>query len=160
MEPIKILEVVSLYHGRRIGRRTAALAVVAAVLLTLLLSACGKSGPSAGELKDYRELSWEGTELTVKLGTNKTTGCEWKNEFSDDSIIDYSINRKFTLSDGAALKGQTAGVLSAGFEGKREGTATITFTTPCDWDGNAPGYTYVVTVEVAADGTIVSAAGE
>ena len=56
--------------------------------------------------------------------------------------------------------GQAIGILSAGFEGKSKGTTTITFTTPCDWEGNTPGYTYVVTVEVAADGTIVSAAGE
>ncbi len=133
--------------------------VLASIILSLLMTSCG-GGLSVDDLKVYRELSWEGTELTVKLGTNKSTGCEWKNEFGDDSIIDYSINRKFTLSDNAALKGQTAGILSAGFEGKSEGTATITFTTPCDWDGNEPGYTYVVTVEVAADGTIVSATGK
>ena len=137
------------------------LLAVTLIVLTLTLTACGGGKkPSVSDLKTYRELSWEGTELTVKLGTNKSTGCEWKNEFADDSIIDYSINRKFTLSDKAALNGQTAGILSAGFEGKKQGTTTITFTTPCDWDGNAPGYTYVVTVEVAADGTIVSATGE
>ena len=137
-----------------------ALLVMAALVLSLLLAACGGKGPSAADLKSYRELSWEGTELTVKLGTNKSTGCEWKNEFGDDSIIGYSINRKFTLSDKGAASGQAIGTLSAGFEGKREGTTTITFTTPCDWEGNTPGYTYVVTVEVAADGTIVSATGE
>lgn len=136
--------------------------ITVVAILAVCLTSCsgGSKKPSAEELKDYRELSWEGTELTVKLGTNKSTGCEWTNEFADDSIIDYSINRKFTLSDNAALKGQSAGVLSAGFEGKSEGTTTITFTTPCDWDGNEPGYTYVVTVQVAADGTIVSATGE
>ena len=136
------------------------LAFFLAAMMILSFSACGKGKVSAGDLKTYRDLSWEGTELTVKLGTNKSTGCEWKNEFGDDSVIDYSINRKFTLSDNAALKGQAAGILSAGFEGKSAGTTTITFTTPCDWDGNAPGYTYVVTVEVAADGTIVSAVGQ
>ena len=132
------------------------------LLLTLLLTSCGGGGkqPSAEDLETYRELSWEGTELTVKLGENKTTGCNWSNEFGDDSIIDYSINRKFTLSSKAAAKGLSAGILSAGFEGKKAGTTTITFTTPCDWEGNAPGYTYVVTVEVAADGTIVSATGQ
>lgn len=142
--------------------RKIALIAMAAILLCLLLTACGGGGksPSVEELKTYRELSWEGTELTVKLGTNKDTGCEWKNEFGDDSIIDYSINRKFTLSDKGAASGQAVGILSAGFEGKSEGTTTITFTTPCDWDGNGPGYTYIVTVEVAADGTIVSAVGE
>ena len=134
--------------------------VLTVILFSLVLASCGGSGPKPGDLKTYRELSWEGTELTVKLGTNKSTGCEWKNKFGDDSIIDYSINRKFTLSDKGAMKGQTVGILSAGFEGQRAGTTTITFTTPCDWDGNAPGYTYVVTVEVAADGTIVSASGE
>ena len=145
---------------KKTASRKIAMFAMAAILLSLLLTACGGKGPSVEELKTYRELSWEGTELTVKLGTNKSTGCEWKNEFGDDSIIDYSINRKFTLSDKGAAKGQAVGILSAGFEGKSEGTTTITFTTPCDWDGNAPGYTYVVTVEVAADGTIVSAAGE
>ena len=135
--------------------------LVALILLTLLLASCGGAKkPSVEELKTYRELSWEGTELTVKLGTNKSSGCEWDNEFGDDSIIDYSINRKFTLSSKAAASGLTAGILSAGYEGKSAGTTTITFTTPVDWDGNAPGYTYIVTVEVAADGTIVNATGQ
>ena len=139
------------------------LAISVLLLLTLLLTSCGGGGnkkPSVEELKVYRELSWEGTELTVKLGENKTSGCNWSNEFGDDSIIDYSINRKFSLSDKAALKGLSAGILSAGFEGKSAGTTTITFTTPVDWDGNPPGYTYVVNVEVAADGTIVNATGQ
>ena len=100
--------------------RKTALIAMAAIMLCLLLAACGGSGnsPSVEELKTYRELSWEGTELTVKLGTNKDTGCEWKNEFGDDSIIDYSINRKFTLSDKGAASGQAVGILSAGYEGK------------------------------------------
>ena len=145
---------------RGLRRAARAMIVATAILLSLVLASCGGGGPSVEELRTYRELSWEGTELTVKLGTNKDTGCEWKNEFGDDSIIGYSINRKFTLSDKGAVKGQTVGILSAGFEGKSEGATTITFTTPCDWDGNEPGYTYVVTVEVAADGTIISATGE
>lgn len=139
------------------------LAISVLLLLTLLLTSCAGGGnkkPSVEELKVYRELSWEGTELTVKLGENKTSGCNWSNEFGDDSIIDYSINRKFTLSDKAAMKGLSAGILSAGFNGKKAGTTTITFTTPVDWDGNTPGYTYVVTVEVAADGSIVNATGQ
>ncbi len=139
------------------------LIVICLLVLSLLLASCGGGGnkkPSVEELKVYRELSWEGTELTVKLGENKTSGCNWSNEFGDDSIIDYSINRKFSLSDNAAMKGLSAGILSAGFEGKSAGTTTITFTTPVDWDGNAPGYTYVVTVEVAADGSIVNATGQ
>ncbi|MBR0510403.1 MAG: hypothetical protein IJJ85_09815 [Clostridia bacterium] len=148
-------------NAKTIGKSVKALLVLTSIVLSLFLASCGGGGSlSAEDLKTYRDLSWEGTELTVKLGTNKSTGCEWKNEFGDDSIIDYSINRKFTLSDKAALRSQAAGVLSAGFEGKKEGTTTITFTTPCDWDGNAPGYTYVVTVQVAADGTIVSATGK
>ena len=141
-------------------KRTASIIAVL-LLVSLLFASCGGAKkPSAEELKTYRDLSWEGTELTVKLGENKTSGCNWKNEFGDDSIIDYSINRKFTLSDKASLQGLTAGILSAGFEGKSAGTTTITFTTPVDWDGNAPGYTYIVTVEVAADGTIVNATGQ
>ena len=139
------------------------LIVAVLLVLSLFLASCGGGGgkkTSVEELKTYRELSWEGTELTVKLGENKTSGCNWSNEFGDDSVIDYSINRKFSLSDKAAMKGLSAGILSAGFEGKSAGTTTITFTTPVDWDGNAPGYTYVVTVEVAADGSIVNATGQ
>ncbi len=147
-------------NSKKVWKPVKALVVITSIILSLFLTSCGGNSPKVADLKTYRELSWEGTELTVKLGTNKSTGCEWKNEFGDDSIIDYSINRKFSLSDNAALKKQAAGILSAGFEGKSAGTTTITFTTPCDWDGNAPGYTYVVTVEVAADGTIVSATGE
>ena len=148
-------------HSKTFWKAAKAAVVLTAIVLCLFLTSCGGgSKPSVEDLKTYRELSWEGTELTVKLGTNKTSGCEWKNEFGDDSVIDYSINRKFTLSDKAAVKGLTAGILSAGFEGKSQGTTTITFTTPVDWDGNAPGYTYVVTVEVAADGTIVNATGQ
>ncbi len=144
---------------KTVSRKTT-LIVTAALFFSLLLAACGGKSPSATDLKSYRDLSWEGTELTVKLGTNKSTGCEWKNEFGDDSVIGYSINRKFTLSGKGAANGQAIGTLSAGFEGKSKGTTTITFTTPCDWEGNTPGYTYIVTVEVAADGTIISAAGE
>ncbi len=137
-----------------------ALIALSLVLLILVLASCSGGGsPSVNDLKSYRELSWEGTELTVKLGTNKSTGCEWKNEFGDDSIIDYSINRSFKISGNAALRSQAAGALSAGFKGKNAGTTTITFTTPCDWDGNAPGYTYVVTVEVGEGGTIINATG-
>ena len=97
------------------------LVVAMLLVLSLFLASCGGGNkkPSVEELKTYRELSWEGTELTVKLGENKTSGCNWSNEFGDDSIIDYSINRKFSLSDKAAMKGLSAGILSAGFEGKR-----------------------------------------
>ena len=146
--------------GKKTLSSKTALLVMAAIILSLFLAACGGKSPSAADLKTYRDLSWEGRELTVKLGTNKSTGCEWKNEFGDDSVIGYSINRKFTLSGKGAANGQAIGTLSAGFEGKSKGTTTITFTTPCDWDGNTPGYTYIVTVEVAEDGTIVSATGK
>ena len=63
--------------------RTKAMFAVATILLSLFLAACGGGKLSADDLKTYRDISWEGTELTVKLGTNKTTGCEWKNAFGD-----------------------------------------------------------------------------
>ena len=118
------------------------------------------SSSGSNDLKDLREISWEGDELTVKVGTNKSTGCEWSSKFSDDSIIGYSVNRKFTLSGAGASNGQAVGTSAIGYKGKSAGTATITMTTPKDWDGNEPGYTYTVTVEVNADGTIKSATGK
>ena len=134
-------------------------AVFAAAMLCFALAGCG-GGDSTVELKDTREISFEGTELTVTVGTNKGTGCEWSAEFGDDSIIDYSINRKFKLSDEGLADGEAYGTSAIGFKGKAAGTTTITLSTPVDWDGNEPGYTYVVTVTVNDDGTIASAEGE
>ena len=123
----------------------------------MLLAGCAKDNT---DYENLRELSWEGKELTISLGENKTTECNWTTKSQDDKVIDYSINRVFHLSDKGAKEGQAYGRLDAGFEGKGEGTTTIVCTTPVDWEGNAPGYTYTVTVTVDADGNIVSATGE
>lgn len=123
----------------------------------IFLTGCG------GEDVDYqsvREVNWEGTELTISLGTNKSTGCEWTTKSQDDKIIDYSIHRVFHLSDQGASDGEAIGVLDAGFEGKGAGTTQIICTTPVGWDGTGEGYTYTVTVTVNEDGTIESASGE
>lgn len=107
------------------------------MIICLLLAGCG--GPGLKDLPELRTLSWEGTELTVTVGTNKSSGCEWKASFEDDAIIGYSVNRKFhpmTNKDGQAV-----GYSEIGFEGKSGGTTTITLTTPCDWDGSGAGYT-------------------
>ncbi len=118
-----------------------------------------KTGDEEEDLAALRDLSWEGTELTIMLGENKGTGCEWETEPQDDRIIDYSVNRSFKLSDKGMLKGESYGTLSAGFEGVGEGTAEIICWTPVDWDGEGDGYTWIVTVTVNADGTIESAKG-
>ena len=122
----------------------------------LVLTACGDDTDYASQ----RGVSWEGKELTIVLGENKGTGCEWTTKSQDDSVIDYSINRSFKLVDKALKEGQAYGTLSAGFEGKGAGTTQIICTTPCDWEGTGHGYTYIVTVTVNADGTIESAEGE
>ena len=130
--------------------------IVACIGTILLFSGCG--GPKEKDLLAMRKLSWEGTELTVTLGTNKSTGCEWKASLEDDSIIDASANRTFHLVSGK--EGQAVGYSDIGFEGKRGGTATIMLTTPCGWDGTGDGYAYIVTVAVNEDGTIQSAEGK
>lgn len=121
----------------------------------ILLTGCG--GGSKVDYEHQRELSWEGDELTIKLGENKSSGCEWDTKPQDDSVIDYSVNRVFHL---AVSKGDAVGTLEAGFKGKGAGTAQILCTTPVAWDGSVPGYTYVVTVTVKEDGTIENATGE
>ena len=131
---------------------------IIAICSAIVITGCS-SGPSMEELKKMRDISWTGTELTVIVGTNKTNNCEWVADIEDDKVIDYSINRKFTLADSAVTKGDAAGTSSIGFEGKSEGTTTILLTTEKDWDGNEPGYSYTITVEVAPDGNIVSATG-
>lgn len=128
------------------------LAVLVMFGLCLSLTACGEE-----DLSTLREVSWEGKELTIKLGENQSSGCKWKTDPQDDKVIDYSINRKFTLQDFAK---EAVGTLSAGFEGKSAGTTTIVCTTPCGWDGTGEGYTYTVTVTVNEDGTIASAEGK
>ncbi|MBR2782997.1 MAG: DUF4854 domain-containing protein [Firmicutes bacterium] len=135
-----------------------AFVVIAMMALCLLLTGCG--GEDASYYENLREVSWEGTELTILLGENKSTGCEWKTHPQDDSVIDYSLNRSFKLSGDQTLKGKAIGTLSAGFEGKGAGTTQIVCTTPVGWDGTGAGLSYIVTVTVNADGTIASAEGE
>ena len=135
------------------NRKLAETALTLICLMLLLSAGCGKKT----DYKTYRKLSWEGTELTISLGTNKSSGCEWTTKSQNDKIIDYSINRVFhlhTSSEGAV------GILDAGFEGKGAGTTEIVCTTPVSWDGTGEGYTYTVTVTVNEDGTIQSATAE
>ena len=133
------------------------LIICAFCISCISLTGCGKDDT---DYENYRNLSWEGTELTISLGTNKSTGCEWTTKSQDDSVIDYSINRVFHLSDKGASEGEAYGILDAGFEGKGAGTTQIICTTPCSWDGTGEGYTYTVTVTVNDDGTIESATAE
>ncbi len=138
-------------------KRSAVFLAALMCIVVLMLAACG------GDNTDYasqRGVSWEGKELTITLGENKDTGCNWTTKSQDDSVIDYSINRSFKLVDKAVKEGKVYGTLSAGFEGKGAGTTQIICTTPCDWEGTGSGYTYIVTVTVNEDGTIESAEGE
>ncbi len=142
-------------------RKIVAILMAATVCLAMcsLLAGCS-SGSSADDLKSQREITWEDNILTVNLGTNKTTGCEWKVEFGDDSVIGWGIVRIFHLSDEAVKDNLTAGTSEITFEGKSAGSTYIKLTTPYDWEGQEPGYTYVVHVLVNDDGTIADAHGE
>lgn len=133
--------------------------LVPVAVLCVMLTACGGGGESV-DYEHQRKLSWEGTELTIKLGENQSTGCEWDTKPQDDSVIDYSVNRKFKLAGKGLAEGEAIGTLEAGFQGKGAGTSQIICTTPVDWDGTGDGYTYIVTVTVNEDGTIESATGE
>ena len=134
------------------------LAVLALMLCTsvVLMTACGGGGDKT-DFEHLRDVSWDGTELTIKLGENQSTGCTWTTKPEDDSVIDYSTNSVFHLS---ATKGEAVGTLEAGFKGKGAGTSRVICTTPVGWDGTGEGYTYIVTVTVKEDGTIESAEGE
>ena len=133
-------------------KRIAAL-LLATVTASALLAGCGTSNKS---LQDTREVSFEGTELTVTLGANKSTGYEWSFEIDGD-CIHQSINKSFTIKP---VDGQATGLSHIGFEGLSEGSAVITLTTPNGWDGTGSGDTYTVDVTVNADGTIASASGQ
>ena len=133
--------------------KTRILALTLALSLLVLLTACGAS---AASLQKTREVEFEGTELTVTLGTNKSTGYEWSFEIDGD-CIHPSINRVFTIKP---VDGQATGLVHIGFEGLSEGSAVITLTTPNGWDGSGSGDTYTVDVTVNADGTIASASGQ
>lgn len=129
------------------------LSLLPALALLVLLAACGAS---AASLQETREVSFEGTELTVTLGTNKSTGYEWSYEIDGD-CIHPSINRVFTIKP---VDGQATGLVHIGFEGLSEGSAVITFTTPNGWDGSGSGDAYTVEVSVNADGAIAGASGQ
>lgn len=137
--------------------------VLFCVLLLFALCACGGGGSagSGGETTASgapadRDVSFEGTELTVKLPTNKETGYEWRSKIDGD-CIGVSINRSFKPDLKA---GGTSGTSSIGFAGKSEGSAVITLYTDVGWDGTGVGDAYQVDVTVNADGTIASAEGK
>ena len=141
-------------------KRRIAISIVLAIAVACMcafVAGCGSGGDEQTELKDMREVRWEDTVLTINVGTNKSTGCEWDVEIGDDSVIGYGLHRVFHLSDDAAKDGQAAGYSEITFEGKGAGQTSITLTTPKDWDGNEPGYTYKVLVLVNDDGTIAHA---
>ena len=123
--------------------------------LALLLTLPAACGASESSLRDTREVSFEGTELTVSLGTNKSTGYEWSFTIDGDCIR-QSVNKVFTLTP---IDGKATGVIHIGFEGLSEGSAVITFTTPNGWNGAGDGDAYTVEVSVNADGTIADASG-
>ena len=123
-----------------------------ALVLMLSLAACGGSA----SIQETRQVEFEGTELTVTLGANKSTGYEWSFTIDGD-CIKQSINKSYTLKP---VNGQATGLSHIGFEGLSEGSAVITLTTPNGWDGTGSGDTYTVDVTVNADGTIASASGQ
>ena len=131
--------------------------VTAFALCTLIAGCSGGGGNEQTALKDMREVTYEDNVLTVNLGANKSTGCEWTAEIGDDSIIGYGTKRVFHLSDEVAKEGETVGYSEITFEGKGAGQTTLEFSTPVDWEGNEPGYTYNVTVLVNDDGTFALA---
>lgn len=122
------------------------LVITLTVLLISTLTACG------GSPEKVREINYEGTELTVTLGSNKETGYEWDFEINGDCIR-QSINRSFKI----AGINPNIGEVNIGFEGLSEGNATITFATPVGWDGSGEGDVFIVSVSVGGDGLILSA---
>lgn len=139
------------------SRRILSLILMVIFIASLfILTSCGKESI---DYENLREVSWEGDELTITLGTNKSTGFEWTTKPEDDSVIDYSINRVFHLADASESGGEAIGSLEAGFKGQGAGTSRIICTTPVGWDGTGDGLVYIVTVTVNEDGTIESAEG-
>lgn len=125
-------------------------------LSTAALVSCGSKNDT--DYEHLRDVSWEGKELTIMLGENKSTGCDWTTKPEDDKVIDYSTKRVFHMAGGS--NGEAVGTLEAVFEGKGAGTSRIICTTPVGWDGKGDGFTYIVTVTVNEDGTIESAEGK
>ncbi|MGI6348397.1 MAG: hypothetical protein GX245_01370 [Eubacteriaceae bacterium] len=116
------------------------------VLFLFSLTACG------GSPEKVRKISYEGTELTVTLGTNQATGYDWDFEI-DGNCIRQSINKSFKITGLNANIGE----VNIGFQGLSEGSAKITFTTPVGWGGTGKGDVYIVNVTVGGDGSILSA---
>lgn len=129
------------------------LAILLMLSLAAALTACG--GPTDDEIKAVRNVSFAGTELTVTLGANKSTGYEWDYEVFG-ACIKPSVNRSFKVT---GRKGDATGEVSIGFEGVSEGSAVIVFTTPNGWDGTGEGDGYTVNVAVGVGGKIEKANG-
>lgn len=127
------------------------------ILIAILILTCFVGCKKTTDYSGVRKLTWSEKELTISLGTNKSTGFEWTTKPQDDNIIDYSVNRVFHLDP---QSGEATGTLDAGFEAKGPGTSQIICTTPCGWDGTGEGETLIVSVTVGDNGNIESATFE
>lgn len=129
------------------------IAILLCIALMFTLCACG---PSDEDIQAVRDVSFDGAELTVTLGTNKSTGYEWDYEIYGESI-EETTGRSFKVT---GTEGDATGEVSIVFKGTSEGKAAIVFTTPNGWDGTGEGDAYTVSASVSGDGTILSASGE
>ncbi len=133
------------------------LGMICILALPLMVVGCG-SGSSTIEItldeftaqnhivKDV-EMSYPGS-LTIKLGSNPTTGYSWEDAVINNTVIIAQASREYIGSENTEIVG-AGGTDVWAFNSKKAGTAIINFSYSRPWEGGEKGiYTLTVNVTV------------
>ncbi len=122
-------------------------AIVIALTLALMLCAA-----ATAEGESWYELSVDGTVLTVTLPANPTTGYQWEDSISDETVLEM-ITCEYTQDEGAENLLGAGGTFVASYRGIAEGYVLLEM----DYMGpgaDSPEDTYALMLNVDAEGKI------
>jgi len=130
--------------------------LVSILLLPLLIAGCGGEGSKTIEitLDEFMaqndmvrniEISYPGS-LTVKLGSNPTTGYEWEEAEISNMAVVAQTSREFIGPEDTEIVG-ASGTDTWVFDSKNVGNATIKFNYSRPWEGGEKG-TFTLTINL------------
>jgi inhibitor of cysteine peptidase len=135
------------------------LGLVAVMLLPLLMIGCVSSEIKSATLEltldDFAaqnnitgniSIDVNGT-LTVKLGSNPTTGYEWEDVIITNALTVEQVSNEYIEPTNTAIVG-APGTDVWVFNGKLSGTTTITFSYSRPWESVPATYTLTINITV------------
>jgi inhibitor of cysteine peptidase len=140
-------------------RKLVILGLVAVMLLPLLVIGCGSGSGSTTIELTLDELAAQNNvvknitlnpqdTLTVKLGSNPTTGFSWADAVIGNAAVIEQVSRDYIAPTATGIVG-AGGTEVWVFSAKSDGTTTIQFSYGRPWQGGEQGiYTLTINVTV------------